>query len=145
MRSFSLFHTQIEKTVIPSLCANLQLTTKEPLLSSKARFLLTLTAYLCCFTCSVSHHSQHKPVCLFTDGRAQNNPHPHPHTHTQASHILFFPHIFSTPTLITAPVYKRPLMNEYSMFSICKCIHSRYRSSRHIRNHRCVGLVLFPN
>lgn len=60
---------------------------------------------------------QNKPVRLFADGRAQNNPHLHPHT--LASCIPFFSPL--TPTLITAQASKLPLMWIY-IFAICLCI-----------------------
>lgn len=87
----------------------------QSLLSSEACLLLTLTVYLCCFTCSVS--SFWKPVRLFTDGRAQNNPHPHPHT---LAYLFLLSYIFCSYFNICSCIqpFKLPHVSAYCIFAI---------------------------
>ena len=65
-----------------------------------------------CFSLTPSHHSGNKPVRLFADGGARNNPGPRPHALASRLPVFFFACVCvclcvsSTPTLITAPGYK---------------------------------------
>lgn len=162
--SHSLSHT--ERFFIPSTRTNPQPKTKKKLkkrhhYSHIKRAFCWLLLFIYAVLLAPSHHCGSEPVCLFTDGRAQNNPHPHPHTLVSCIPFCFFSHTFSTPTLITAPVYRPQYSHtcecmclpyvfhyrkEAASYSRCSCYRCRMRQIlKTYQIHRCDRLVRFPN
>lgn len=164
-QSFPLAFTH-RKMFIPSTRTNPQPKTKKKLkkrhhYSHLKRAFCWLLLFIYAVLLAPSHHCGSEPVCLFTDGRAQNNPHPHPHTLVSCIPFCFFSHTFSTPTLITAPVYRPQYSHtcecmclpyvfhyrkEAASYSRCSCYRCRMRQIlKTYQIHRCDRLVRFPN